>query len=75
MIIVYFNEESFEFFSTLTKLEEELAMYGFIRIHRSYLVAKAYIKSFSYQEVVLMNDIKLPVSRGRYQAMKEAMDY
>ena len=35
----------------------------FMRIHRSYIVSKLKIKSFSKQEVILANGVTLPVGR------------
>lgn len=73
IITVHYGTHTFEFFSTLGKLENKLRNYGFIRIHRSILVSKSYIKSFTYDELTLKNGEKLPVSRGNYAILKDAM--
>ena len=73
LIFVHYGTETFRFYSTLGKLENRLRSYGFIRIHRSFLVSRDYVSSFSYKEAVLLNGTKLPVSRGRYKLLKEAV--
>lgn len=73
IIVVHYGDQTFEFFSTIGKLENRLRSYGFVRIHRSILVAKAYIRDFTYREVTLINGEQLPVSRGKYALLKEAM--
>lgn len=74
LVVAHYGKETFRFFSTLGKLENRLRKYGFIRIHRSFLVSKAYISSFSYKETLLRNGTKLPVSRGKYNLLKEAVE-
>lgn len=36
---------------------------SFLRIHRSFIVSRSKIKSFNKQEIILINDISLPVGR------------
>jgi len=74
IIHVHYGDESFEFFSTMGKLENRLSKYGFIRIHRSFLVAKAYIESFSYTEVILTGGERLPLSRKMYNVLKKELE-
>ncbi len=47
----------------LKKLLQLLPGNEFIRIHRSYIVPRSKIKSFSKQDVCLINDITLPIGR------------
>ncbi|WP_051408646.1 LytTR family DNA-binding domain-containing protein [Sediminibacterium sp. C3] len=54
--------------------DELLSRNNFIRIHQSYLVNKAYIKSISSSnEIVLFNKERLPISRLKMAALKEAL--
>jgi two-component system response regulator LytT len=73
IIHVHYGEESFEFFSTIGKLENRLQNHGFLRINRSILVSKTYIKTFSYSEVVLDTGERFSISRGKYNIVKDAM--
>ena len=56
---------TFEFYSTLSKIENSLAHKGFVRIHRSYLVSERYITGVAHGEVSLATGVTLPVG-GRY---------
>ncbi len=64
IIAVFYSDGSFEFYSSLSKLEEQLAGRNFIRIHRSYLVSKNCIAKVFYNSVILKNNTKLPVGRA-----------
>jgi len=73
LIIVHYNEDQqFEFYSTLGKIENILLGKEFVRIHRSYLVALSSIQSVQPTEVILLNGTKLPVSRKKYAEIREA---
>lgn len=62
--------------STLDKLAEQVQACSFIRIHKSYLVNLAFLKSFGHNEVLLSNGEKLPVGRSHYaKAMEEYLAY
>lgn len=43
----------------------------FLRPHQSYLVNMDYIKEFNRTEIILQNDVKIPVSRTKYPLTKE----
>ena len=73
IITVHYGHKEFEFISTIGKLENTLHSKGFIKIHRSYLVAEKSIKSFSYNEAVLYDGMSIPVGRKYYSALKAAM--
>ena len=49
----------------LGTLEEKLNEYGFIRIHKGYLVNYLYIRSITGEEVYLTTDISLPMAKKR----------
>ena len=65
IVTVHYVGGTFEFYSTLSKIEDTLAKRGFVRIHRSYLVAERFITGISHGEVSLSNGAVLPVG-GRY---------
>ena len=50
--------------SSLGNLIKEKTFSSFVRIHRSYAVQKNYIKKISSGEVVLSNNISLPIGRS-----------
>ena len=54
----------------MSDMEQKLIPYGFIRIHKSYLVNYRYIKNIQPACVVLDNKKQLPVSRYRLDDIK-----
>lgn len=53
--------------------EKAYASYGFVRIHRGYLVNLAYVTRLKEQEVYLTDGSRLPLSRTREKAAREAL--
>ena len=65
IVTVHCRDGTFEFYSTLSKLEDSLARRGFVRVHRAYLVSKRYIATYRRNEITLINGAKIPVG-GKY---------
>ncbi len=61
------------FYGSLDKVEEELAEKGFLRCHKSYLVNRDRVKSFSGEQVVLEEGTVLPVSRAYCKEVKREL--
>lgn len=60
-----------EVVSRMERLEEELAPYGFMRVHKGYLVNYAHIKRLDGQEVTVTGGEKLPLSRRKAPEIKK----
>lgn len=74
IITVYYDKsEEFSFYSTIGKIELRLQEYGFVRIHRAYLVSLFHIRTITFKEVVMNNGEVLPVGRSYYQELKRQM--
>ena len=73
IITVYYGSKSFEFISTIGKLENLLFTKGFLRVHRSFLVSLQYIKTFTYEEKTLLDHTVISVGRKYYSGLKDAM--
>lgn len=71
--VYYGQDESFSFYSTISKIELRLRKYGFIRIHRGYLVAIPRIQTITFKEVFLDSGEILPVGRSYYADLKQEM--
>ncbi|MEG1427352.1 MAG: LytTR family DNA-binding domain-containing protein [Oscillospiraceae bacterium] len=57
----------------MKNLEQSLLRYPcFVKPHRSYLVNMDAICDISYQEIKLVNGMKIPIPRGKYGELKEA---
>ena len=54
----------------MAELEEQLALAGFLRVHKSYLVNMRYIEKLNYNGVLLVNKEELPISQKRYSEIK-----
>ena len=65
IVTVYYRDGTFEFYSTLTRLEDSLARRGFVRVHRAYLVSERYIASIRQRDITLLNGTTIPVG-GKY---------
>lgn len=75
-ITIYTAEEIICIRDTMTRLEDVLDNYYFIRIHSGYLVNPKYIYSIGAKEVILDNKVKLPISRHKIvDAKKRFFEY
>ncbi|MBM7709651.1 LytR/AlgR family response regulator transcription factor [Enterococcus lemanii] len=52
---------------------EELLDASFFRIQRSYIVQLNWIKKITRKEVILNDETKLPLARGKYEALNQQM--
>ena len=73
IVTVYYEDTSFEFVSTIGKLENLLFSRGFVRISRSCIVATRYVASFAYEKVTLTTGENLSVGRKYYKELKNTM--
>ncbi len=55
---------------SLDELNSELAQYGFLRPHRSFLINMEYIQSISYKEILLSNQERIPIPHGKCSEIK-----
>lgn len=60
-------------YGSLRPVEEELAKYGFVRIHKNYLVNLYYVKEVCKKNVLLRNGSELDMGKARRKDMAEAM--
>lgn len=57
----------------LTDMEAELDSVRFVRIHRSYIVGLAHVKSYDGKSVIMTNGDPLPLSRSCEKQFKDAV--
>ena len=61
-----------EFYGTFKKVyQEQLQKFDFILIHASYAVNYDHIASKKYDEIILMNDVVLPISQQKRKEARE----
>ncbi len=64
-VIIHTKEEDYVTLGPLKKYEELLKPYGFSKCHNAYVVNLAYVYAVDHDEVVLTDEIRLPISRAR----------
>jgi len=74
MICVRYAGGKFLFQSSLSTLESRLKGRGFFRTHRSYLVSLGAVRQTAFDQVTLVNGATVPIGRGKYAALKDAME-
>lgn len=74
MTVHYEKNKTFDFYTTMSNLEEKLEGRGFVRVHNSFLVAKKQIKLFSRTGVELLDGSFLTVGRTYYQKVKALLE-
>lgn len=57
----------------LVRLEEQLRDFGFLRIHSRYLVNLNYLEDHHNQQIKLINNISLPISRNYMKRVNNAL--
>lgn len=63
--------EAYQAYLKLDEVEQRLKEYGFLRIHKSYLVNMKHVRRIRNYEAELDNGERLPIPRLRFQAVKE----
>lgn len=70
---MHYGKESFEFYSTMEKVEATMMEYGFLRVQRSYLVNIDYIRDFNAENITLMDGTVITLSRRNSRQIREAI--
>lgn len=65
------ERQRYSLYEKLDNIDNQLAQYDFIRIHKSFLVNVMYIKAIRNYKVMLQGGETLPVPRERFQLVKE----
>lgn len=69
---IYFKDSCIKCRRTITSFEKELEPYGFMRIHRSFIINTRRIVSFDTRTARLDNGEKIFISQKKYQDLCEA---
>lgn len=65
-------EEVITFKEKIGQVEQELPQEQFCRCHRSYIVNLKYIDTIAKNEIILDNEVRIPVSKSRVNSTQEA---
>lgn len=71
-VFVYYKQEHFEIYDTLSNMEQRFAKHGFIRIHKSFMVSLNQIAKLSTTSCLLRSGLILPVGRSYSKQTREA---
>ena len=66
IITVNYIKGTFEFYSTMARMEEQLFGKGFVRSHKSFLVNLHHVRSIDSSKIILENEESLPVGKKYY---------
>lgn len=66
------EEGTYEIYGNITQEEEQLQKYGFMRVHRSYLVNISTIDQILTQSIWLKNKKEIPISRRKYKEIYDS---
>lgn len=69
----YQDDQRFDFYTPLGKLEEMLFGKSFVRCHRSFLVAKKYIERMTGNKIVLKNGVSIPIGRTYREHVRQEL--
>lgn len=64
-------DKSYEFRANLSDIMNELSDYGFIQVHRSYVVNYEQITTIKYEELIMSNGISIPIGRNKRKEVRE----
>lgn len=67
------SEMEYTVYGSLKPVEEELKEYGFLRIHRNYLVNLAYVSRLAKHDAVLISGAAIPTRRDRRKRIREVL--
>ena len=62
-IMLHRTADDFETSGDLTSESERLGPYGFLRIHRRYLISTSHIWKYNYNYIILDNETSLPIGK------------
>ena len=74
IITVHYGRESFEFYSSMEKVENVMLEYGFLRAQRSYLVNIDYISDFNAESITMKDGTIITLSRKNSKQIREAIN-
>ena len=74
IITVHYGKDSFEFYSSMEKVENVMLEYGFLRVQRSYLVNPDYIRDFTAENITMNDGTVISISRKNSKQIREIIN-
>lgn len=72
-VIIHTTDADIRTTRSLSETEKALSSYGFIRVHKSFIVNTRFIFSVERNNIILTDNNSLPVSRTKNEEIKQAM--
>lgn len=57
----------------MSDIMSELSGYGFIQVHRSYIVNYDWIRTIKYEELIMENGYAIPISRNKRKEIRDTL--
>jgi DNA-binding LytR/AlgR family response regulator len=70
-LYIYTTRYQESFYGKICDYEKKLSKYEFIRTHQSFLINPRYIKTLSFNTIVLNDNTVIPISKKRLKYVKE----
>lgn len=67
------KDKNYEIRANLSDIMTELSNFGFIQVHRSYVVNYDQIKVIKYEDLIMTNGDLIPISRNKRKETREAL--
>lgn len=71
LITAYTKWKSCVFYAKMYEIEDYLKNFGFVRVHNSFLVNVKYIHVIDKDNITLLDDTKIPISRSKRKEFKK----
>lgn len=72
-LTIYIGNKELNVYMTMDELDKRINKFGFIRVHKSFLVNYRFIDSIYGNDVILNNEIKIPLSKKRAKEVKNRL--
>lgn len=70
--IIHVGNQQYSVYSRISDFEEKLQPLGFLRVHKSFLVNYAHVRSITSKSVLLTNGIEIPLSKHRTAFIRQS---
>ena len=70
--VFHLSDNTYQQNRTLEDIEKELSIYGFVRVHKSYVMNMKYVEKISSYILTMQNGNVIPIPRNRYAEVKQA---
>ena len=69
--IIHLGSEGYHLYESMDELENRLKVYGFIRVHQSYMVNIRHIRSINNYVLTLDTGYEIKIPKARYKQVRQ----